>query len=436
MDTDALDVLDRDPTPDGSGPPEVVEIARQMRQSTQQFIRFDRGPSSRFEKDELLSILAAAGKDGIFPNEAAENLALKPFYYERAVPDRQDLFHHVYSLHRREVEQMFVAANEALIDLAELYHDFGGYVDVAIDITDWPWYGTYDEDDRPAYVTGTKPGRNYGYSWKFATLAVVDSPAPLTVMALPVKSESNSGYVARRLLRMAQSKFNVRRTYLDRGFYRSDAVRALRATDVDWIIKAKRHAGAIKQLIRDADSHPEKRAVMEWAVGDVDGDDFAFTLPSEKRSRLVDGSEGEEIDAEYANWSVFYTSLDPMEHDLDELAADYRNRWGIETSYRVIKNKFLPSSGARHLNVRSFIFNYAVTLYNSWVVANLRAAGENGIDLTDEDTDRPYKANHFLTALVGDTHFVQAEEVDNLSEHVQYSLAVLSSNLIQKFTRV
>jgi len=106
-----------------------------------------------------------------------------------------------------------------------------------------------------------------------------------------------------------------------------------------------------------------------------------------------------------------------MEHDIDELAADYRNRWGIETSYRVIKNKFLPSSGARHLNVRSFIFNYAVTLYNSWVVANLRAAEENGIDLSDEDTDRPYKANHFLTALVDDTHFVQAEEVDNLSEH-------------------
>jgi hypothetical protein len=47
----------------------------------------------------------------------------------------------------------------------------------------------------------------------------------------------------------------------------------------------------------------------------------------------------------------------------------------------------------------------------------LRAAEKNGIDLTDEDTDRPYKANHLLTALVDDTHFVQFEEVDNLSEH-------------------
>lgn len=312
---------------------------------------------------------------------------------------------------------MFVAANEALIDLAELYHDFGGYVDVAIDITDWPWYGTYDEDDRPGFVTGTKPGRNYGYSWKFATLAIVGSPAPLTVMALPVKDEANSGYVARRLLRMAKAKFNVRRAYLDREFYRTDAVQALRAVDVDWIIKAKRHAGAIKELIRDANASPRKQAVMEWAVGDVDGDDFAFTLPSEKRSRLVDETTETDIDDEYANWSVFYTSLDPMEHDLEELAADYRNRWGIETSYRVIKNKFLPNSGARHLNVRSFVFNYAVTLYNSWVVANLRAADEKGIDLADEETDRPFKANHFLTALVDDTHFVEPDEVANLSEH-------------------
>lgn len=58
-----------------------------------------------------------------------------------------------------------------------------------------------------------------------------------------------------------------------------------------------------------------------------------------------------------------------------------------------------------------------MNLYNSWIVANLRAANEEDIDLAAEDTDRPYKANHYLTAHVDDTHFVDTDEVENLSDH-------------------
>lgn len=48
------------------------------------------------------------------------------------------------------------------------------------------------------------------------------------MLALPVKSESNAGYYVRRLLRMAEAKFNVRRIYLDRGFYTGDATRMVK----------------------------------------------------------------------------------------------------------------------------------------------------------------------------------------------------------------
>jgi hypothetical protein len=236
------------------------------------------------------------------------------------------------------------------------------------------------------------------------------------MLAIPVKSESNAGYYVRRLLRMAESKFNVRRIYLDRGFYTGDATRMVKSMDVDWIIKAKRQASDIKEMIDDAKDNPPKQGVIDWAITGIDEEDYAFTVPAEKRSPFIE-QVGDDEDEEYKNWAVFYTNLDPRNHGFDKLAADYRNRWGIETSYRVIKHKFLPNSGSRHLNVRSFVFNYAVSLYNSWVVANLRAADEEGINLEAETTDRPYKANHFLTALVDDTHFVETDEVSNLSDH-------------------
>jgi hypothetical protein len=71
-------------------------------------------------------------------------------------------------------------------------------------------------------------------------------------------------------------------------------------------------------------------------------------IPEEKNSRL----QKEDFDDLTDALTQFYTNRDPREFATDErdgaeiLAEKFRGRWGVETSYRVIKNRVLPQSGS------------------------------------------------------------------------------------------
>ena len=72
-----------------------------------------------------------------------------------------------------------------------------------------------------ARSTSNKANRiaNNWYAWKFATLALVGTNTPITVVSIPVKSASNLDGVVDRLLRFATVKFDIDWVDLDSKFY-------------------------------------------------------------------------------------------------------------------------------------------------------------------------------------------------------------------------
>ena len=83
---------------------------------------------------------------------------------------------------------------------------------------------------------------------------------------------------------------------------------------------------------------------------------------------------------------------------------------GVETSYRVIKNRFLPQSGSSQIEHRMFLFGYAVLLYNMWTVAN-----EIGAD-QDDDHDLGQDGKYwmpivFLSNMIDDREPLETGEV-------------------------
>lgn len=48
----------------------------------------------------------------------------------------------------------------------------------------------------------------------------------------------------------------------------------------------------------------------------------------------------------------------------------YRRRWGIENSYKTIKD-FLAWTTSKDFSVRLFYFGFAVLLYNMWLIVDL-----------------------------------------------------------------
>jgi len=141
----------------------------------------------------------------------------------------------------------------------------------------------------------------------------------------------------------------------------------------------------------------EVEAVPHGVVRIDDEKQWLFTVKSQKRSRLRQGEPDDPTD----DWIVFYTNIPLDNDDIDplELATDFRNRWGVETSYRKLKHDFLAQSGSPRLATRMFYFKFAVLMYNMWTVAKLLGAEEQGYDLGSGNL---FTANRFTRAFEDD----------------------------------
>lgn len=111
----------------------------------------------------------------------------------------------------------------------------------------------------------------------------------------------------------------------------------------------------------------------------------------------------------------FYTNADMDEYSVEELATDYRKRWGIETGYRVLKEEFLSKSGSPDATVRTFYFNFAAHLYNLWTTANILRADDLDEDLSD---GKQFTAGRFMQAIEDDPYDLDIPEEPSESRDV------------------
>jgi len=398
---------------DGRGPRDLQLLTRDLRKKVLKFLQFKRSENISYEKHEMFKLLDVACLHGTTMETSEEVIEGKPWLWGDEHPKRRNFLMHVSKSDRREIMSMYLAANESLIDLLDEEYDyFGDTVTAAIDVTPWPWFGKYSDGEIPEWVSGTKSGRNYAYAWKFATLALVGTNTPITVVSLPVKSSSELDGIVDRLLRFATAKFDIDWVYLDSEFYQGDVANNIRS-DADFIIKGQKGSDKLQAVKEEMIEKDKDWEMFRWGVSDVrDGRDYMCVLPEEKKSRL----QQEEPDDPTEMLTQFYTNRDPREFatadrsGAEVLAEKFRRRWGVETSYRVIKERFLPQSGSGQIEHRMFLFGYAVLLYNMWTVAN--AIGASRDDEHDLGEDGKYwKAVVFLSNMVDDPESLEIGEV-------------------------
>lgn len=410
----------REPTPetvapDGEGIPPVQTLARELRSETFPYIRFDRDDSVEVSKDAALRVLVAAANGNGFPNDAAENLNLKPWYDGDEIPSASTLNYHIRKSSREDITRMFMRANEPLFELADDHDYFPDQAEVAIDITDWPFYGDPATD---SYVRGTKPGRNYARAWKYITLSLVGTDTPVVLLVLPVRRRSDAPQYVRRLLRLASEYLNLHRVYLDAGteFYSEATVSTVTEFDAQLVMQGVKKGEEVKRFLNgmaraglDSSYHP-------YGVGGLDPDDYwAVGMKSEKRSQRRKSEPDNPMD----DYTYFYTNVDPSETPPEELASDFRRRWGIETGFRVIKEEFLSKSASPDSEIRTFYFNFAAHLYNLWTAANILRAEELNADLSE---GKQFTAGRLAQAIEDDPYDLDIPDEPSESRTVQSQL--------------
>ena len=278
------------------------------------------------------------------------------------VPSPSTVSDYISELSVTEIDNMLTASTAALL---RQEHETSAHVDpidaaldppihLAYDTTKIDWYG----DSSTAWTSNVLPRHNTASAWVFGVLSIVSENTTYVLGALPLKDQREIGGYLERFLRQVRGayKIDIGRVYLDSELYTKEALNALRSSNADFLIKAK-DVGEVSDLLDDA-TPDEPEARMNVSFGDLSlsrrPDAFAWPIPSEEV-----GADDRDRDHE-----PFLTDIDVETTDLKTLGRKFRDRWGIETSIREIKNRYHARCNSSDATVRAFYFMMATVLYN------------------------------------------------------------------------
>lgn len=196
---------------------------------------------------------------------------------------------------------------------------------VAIDLTELPYHGQHAEDDPYVRRGRAKSGTTHFYV--FATLYVVKKNKRYTLAIMLMRQKEKGQDVVKRLLERGQElNLRIKRLYLDRGFDNNGMIAYLKEQSFPTILPL---------VIRG--KHGGSRALL---VGRK-----SYITTYERRSTVYDQetlplyivckySKGK-----YKRKGVFrfaYIVIGTLKQQPAQIAEEYRCRFGIEASYRLM----------------------------------------------------------------------------------------------------
>jgi hypothetical protein len=217
---------------------------------------------------------------------------------------------------------------------------------VAIDLHDEMYYGAPETEG----VTGTQPKKGSYSAYKFATASVLLDGERLTLAVTPIVKSSLLEQVRQLVNQMLDLGVKIRLILFDRGYFSAELINYLNTLNFGYIIQLPACIRGLKES--------EDRLYTTRGHRRLKSEQATFRLVTVR-----------ERDA-YGNVKLFIfatnTCLKPR-----RIRKLFRKRWGIETSYRMIR-KFLAKTTSRRYKIRLVYFYLAVMLYNLWVKLNFR----------------------------------------------------------------
>lgn len=299
----------------------------------------------RYDNIHFLDLLTFVAMRNVCTNEGY-NLLSEIYEDKIKIPTSHTLLNHIRSMKLDEIYNMFLKANEKILNVVKKNGRLKGRVDVAIDFTDIMYYG----DKNTPMIIETKPKDGTCHAYEFITIKIVSGNEQYTLMALPVNKLSDTIKLVEKLLKYARKWVTIRRLYVDREFYTTQFVNLFKRMGIKFIMPAIRTSKIKKALIENK-SPSFTRYEMKGE------EDAEFNLV------IVNNEEGKPI--------PFATNCNPLEMFLLNPFKIYGHRWDIETGYRVIKHNFFPKTTSKNYKVRLFYFLFSVLLYNCWMLTNV-----------------------------------------------------------------
>jgi hypothetical protein len=242
--------------------------------------------------------------------------------------------------------------------------------DMIIDLHDKPYYG--DKNTKGTFRG--KPKASTKTFFSYATLLVVRKGLTLTIGLVPVLNSDDLSDIVLRLLRQAAAKgLKPRRLLLDRGFYSAKVMLALQNFPVPFLmpmIRRGKSGATKKQCTGTAQFFVKRRqgwVVYKWEARQRRGGRKGKRTLVKTEVAMVPRPESR-VPLVYACWGMKHT-------DLDAVAALYRRRFRIETSYRQM-HECLALTCSRNPVYRLLLVLIALVLRNLWLWLHWRVLAE------------------------------------------------------------
>jgi putative transposase len=222
---------------------------------------------------------------------------------------------------------------------------------VAIDLTLIPFYG--DEATPGVYRSQAKKSTTKFFC--FASAYLIKKRKRATLCVRFVESSASLMSVLTEVLDTVQALgIRLKRLYLDREFARVDVLRYLKAQPYVSVVPIPKKGQALKVLLRGKKSRQTTYTMRSSKYGEV-------TFPLWMACRYAKG-QAKRHGCRYLLFAVIGTCHSPVLHIADE----YRQRFGIETSYRIM-NQARAKTTSRKSMMRLLLVGIAFLLTNVWV---------------------------------------------------------------------
>lgn len=297
-------------------------------------------------KDVLNVVLVAAAK-GTTIQQAAKELKTAP--HPNTVRYHADKF---------EIDTIETELNDGLIEsLPKRMRKGFGRWNIAVDITLIPYYGK-DNHDSDFIIRGpAKSGTTRFFGYISAYVCHKNTRYTLLVYSLR-RSQSLVEALKRVLARVKEMNIHMKRLYLDRGFYNVAVLQLLHVEDIPFVMPLVKRgrSGGVRKLMTGSKSYRTTYTMTSRATGVTEQVTHDVLLIK----RYAKGKYGQHG----AQWFGYAVHRYPGA--LHGVYEDYRRRFGIESSYRLM-NQGRARTASKTPSFRFLLVGVAVLLQNLWV---------------------------------------------------------------------
>lgn len=226
---------------------------------------------------------------------------------------------------------------------------------IAIDLHLIPYYGSATANTAPyIYRSQAKAGTTSFFA--YATVYVICRNKRVTLGIHAVhRQETFVATITYLLAMLTPLRVRVKRLYLDRGFYSVPVIRWLKALNIPFLMPAviRGKSGGTRQLLIGRKSYATRYTLNSPQYGSV-------TCQMRVICSYYKGFKGKH-GIQYALYVVHRVAV-----ALGQMHQHYKDRFGIETSYRM-KNKCRIRTTSRNPVTRLLFVALAFILVNLWV---------------------------------------------------------------------